>query len=237
MNHTVTALLLLVLTIVFSPAPAQTAPQSDLDALRSSLLERWERAQLEDPQTRRFETIGERRYRFSTERFPFDGELQVVNVSLDDLAGRVLGGYVIGMVEVELLDLPDGFMQRHAHSVAQWRSHHQFYHDERSGQWLSPAEWQRSFTDAAPPDHATGGGLGCIVNWVYVVLIVVFVAAVALLIRRASRQFRSAATAQDEALSGQRRALALSEQALENARQSRELLTEIRDLLREQARR
>jgi hypothetical protein len=229
--------LLGALVLILALAPPDDGPRAqdaeEREALKASLLARWEQAQREDPQTLRFERIGERRYRFATERFPFDGELQVVNLSIDGLEGWVADGYRIGVVEIQLMELPTGFLQRHAHSVSQWRSHHQFYADTQGGEWLTAAEWQRALTERAQTEPVTGGSLGCIVNWVYVVLIVVFVLAVAVLVRKASRQFRSATSAQDEALAGQRRALELSEQALDNARESREILTEIRDLLRE----
>jgi hypothetical protein len=229
-------IVVVLLAATMAVSGAQSQPSDGLDALRTSLLERWERAQREDPQTLRFEDLGEGRYRFHTERFPFDGELKVVNLGVDALDGWVTDDYRIGVVEVELKDLPEGFMQRHAYSVAQWRSHNQFYFDVRAGQWLTPAQWQNALSGPMPPEDAPQSAPGCIVDWVYVLLIAVFMLAVALLIGKASGQFRRATSAQDEALAGQRRALELSEQALENARESRLLLTEIRDLLHERNR-
>jgi hypothetical protein len=226
--------ILLLLAAAMTGFGAQAQPSDARDALKVSLLERWEGAQRDDPQTLRFEGLGEGRYRFHTERFPFDGELQVVNLSVDTLDGWITDDYRVGVVEIELKNLPEGFMQRHAYSVAQWRSRNQFYFAVSSGRWLTPAEWQRALSEPVPLEDVPQSTLGCIVDWVYVLLIVIFVLAVALLMRKASGQFRRATSTQDEALAGQRRALEISEQALENARETRRLLTEIRDLLREQ---
>lgn len=233
MRLAIPPILLLLLAAATAVPAAQSQSADALESLKDSLLERWERAQREDPQTLRFEALGGARYRFHTERFPFDGELEVVNLSVDTLDGWLTDDYRIGVVEVEIEDLPEGFMQRHAHSVAQWRSHNQFYFDVRDGRWLTPAEWQRALSAPEALEDARQSPLGCILDWVYVLLVAIFVLVVVLLMRKASGQFRRATSAQDEALAGQRRALELSQQVLENARETRLILSEIRDLLRE----
>lgn len=233
MRFTIPTVLLVLLAAATTVSAEQHQSAGGLDSLKVSLLERWERAQREDPQTLRFEGLGKGRYRFHTERFPFDGELEVVNVSVDTLDGWVADDYRIGVVEVELKDLPEGFTQRHAYSVGQWRSHNQFYLDVASGQWLTPAEWRQALSEPTLAAEVPRPALGCIVNWSYLLLIVIFVLALVVVIRKASRQYRKATAAQDAALAGQRRALELSEQVLENARETRLILSEIRDLLRE----
>lgn len=63
------ALCAAVLVIALAHATAQAQPS------QQSLVEAWERLQRSDPETLAFEKIAERRYRFRTSRFPFDGEL------------------------------------------------------------------------------------------------------------------------------------------------------------------
>ena len=82
---------------------------------RESALDAWVEIQQSDPQTLVFEKIGEKRYHFSTERFPYDGELDVVNVAIDDLG--IIGDDPldnrIAIIEVDFVDMPDEVRQRH----------------------------------------------------------------------------------------------------------------------------
>lgn len=72
------ALLAAVCVIALAQAVAQAQPS------QQSLVEAWEKVQRGDPETLAFEKIGERRYRFRTSRFPFDGELKILKATVDD---------------------------------------------------------------------------------------------------------------------------------------------------------
>ena len=61
--------------------PAKGGPPPD----EASLLRAWETAQRQSPGTEGLERTGDRRYRFKTSRFPFDGELVVLNLLIEPL--------------------------------------------------------------------------------------------------------------------------------------------------------
>jgi hypothetical protein len=80
-----------------------------------------EAAQRESPGTERLERTGDRRYRFKTRRFPFDGELVVLNLLIERLPLDEEPGYT-GTVEVELAGLPDDVRSRYVQSFARWQA-------------------------------------------------------------------------------------------------------------------
>lgn len=102
---------------------------------RAALLDAWERAQIADPKTLRFERAGPGRYRFATGYFPFDGELIVLDVRLapEDAATSLRHG----TVEVALADVTEEFYERHVTAVAAWHETHYFVFDGDSWRPLS----------------------------------------------------------------------------------------------------
>lgn len=106
-----------------------------------SLIQAWEAIQKKDPQIATFEKIEERRYKFKTKRFPFDGELNVLNVSIDEFNAFGEEGCTMGVVEVELVGLPDDFMTKYAYSYSTWSQNNCLYYDDKTGKWLSSKEY------------------------------------------------------------------------------------------------
>ena len=85
-----------------------------------SLIKAWEGFQKEDPKTIIFEKISKNHYRFKTERFPFDGELKILNLTVDEQTSSFEGGFVLGVVEVELINLPKDFLEKYSYSYSAW---------------------------------------------------------------------------------------------------------------------
>lgn len=103
-----------------------------------TLIESWEDIQRNDPKTIVFEKIEERRYKFKTERFPFDGELKILNITnMDNFDYKS----TVGFVELELVDLPDDFFQKYSYSYSAWTENNILYYNQETENWLSSKEY------------------------------------------------------------------------------------------------
>jgi uncharacterized membrane protein len=175
-----------------------------------------------------FERIEDGRYRFQTERFPFDGVLRVINVVIDDRHVNFGQGIVMGMVEVKLEEVSDEFHRDHAYSIGIWQSGNTLYFDQESEIWLDASEWQQQIMDQMP----FGGFWGwCSQNLFWVVFLILLVVMLWWVSRKANRQMNRATELQDKAMAEQERAIKLSEEALEISRDSNRLLRQILEAL------
>ncbi len=200
------------------------------DPMRESLLTAWENAQRSDRNTVVFEKLEEGRYRFQTERFPFDGEIRVNSVYIDDTAASYEEGAVFGVVEVELLDADDEFFRKYRQSYGYWMSGNTLYLDEATGGWLTSREWSENRMQ----------GFGCGSGWLswfasyywlfFLLILVVFLFFIG---RGARKQMKTAVAAQDKALSEQERAIKLTEHELELTEDTNRVLHEILGVLKE----
>ncbi len=202
---------------------AAVAGLGDLSPDKAALLQAWKQVQRDDPQTVLFEEIEPGRYSFETERFPYSGELRVLNVSLHEQAFGGDGVMRTGAVEVELVDLPEGFHERHSYSYGFWLQTHLLYAQD-DGPWMSSGAWQ---------EHAAGGfDSWCspfvdFFDWFWIGALVLLLVALSFAVRKADRQMKKAMSAQDQALSDQERVIRLSERALELSEDSNQVLREI----------
>jgi hypothetical protein len=216
-----------IASLAASLAVAVAAPDE------ASLLAAWEAAQRGDPKTVTFKRLGERRYRFATSRFPFDGELVVLNLSIDALP--VPGEAVTsGVVEVELAGAGEEFRQKYLHSYASWTGTHQFYWDAAAGRWLDRWAWARHVQGRVLARGGLGAGLVRAVSdnlfWIaFFALLLVFLG---LASQRANRQMKAAMAAQEQGLADQRRSLEMVERSLRLNEESNRLLGEILEQLR-----
>lgn len=115
-----------------------------------SLIEAWEGIQKNDPKTLIFEKISDKHYRFTTERFPFDGELRILNVTVDEQASSFEGGFFLGVVEVELIDLPKDFLEKYSYSYSVWIQNNILYYDTEEDKWLSDEEYYGKMKEKIP---------------------------------------------------------------------------------------
>lgn len=126
-------------SLLFLPgaARAQTPPTEE------SLIRAWEQVQKSDPATVAFEKKGDRLYGFATKRFPFDGELRILNTVIDDMG---MGGtdLVIGIIEAELVGASDDFFKKHSNSYGIWATTNTLHWDKKSIRWMSSREsWRQ----------------------------------------------------------------------------------------------
>lgn len=223
---------LLVLSLaagVVAGAFAKDGPPPD----EASLLEAWETAQRESPGTEVLERTGERRYRFRTSRFPFDGELVVLNLLIERLPLDEEPGYT-GTVEVELAGLPDDVRSRYVQSFARWQAGHTLFYDAGRGGWLTAEAWREARMEqlrgAFGPEPGLWGLLSANLFWIlFLVLLVAFLAHAS---RKATRQMKAALEAQRKAMDDQQLSLDMARRSIELNEQANRLLEEIRDTLR-----
>ena len=115
-----------------------------------SLIKAWEGFQKEDPKTIIFEKISKNHYRFKTERFPFDGELKILNLTVDEQTSSFEGGFVLGVVEVELINLPKDFLEKYSYSYSAWIQDNILYYDTEEEKWLSAEEYYGKMKEKMP---------------------------------------------------------------------------------------
>ncbi len=212
----VTAVILLAAFLSVSPARAH-------DGSAEGLLAAWEDVQRDDASTIVFEPVGDRVYRFHTNRFPYDGRLRVLNVSVDDTGHAPGMPFKLGFVEIELLDATEDFYTKYAQSYSLWQSRNTLYFDEEAGEWLSSMDWSSRLLD----ESAFSWPAALLSHWFWIALLAIFIAVVWRVTRRATRQFDSAMDAQDKALSSQDHAIKLTEHAVKIHEDSNRLLGEI----------
>jgi hypothetical protein len=128
------ALCAAVLVIALAHATAQAQPS------QQSLVEAWERLQRSDPETLAFEKIAERRYRFKTSRFPFDGELKILKATIDDSLADYEYGHVHGVIEYDLVGLSEEVVKKYGHSYESWEENNGLTFDKESSSWMSPEQ-------------------------------------------------------------------------------------------------
>jgi hypothetical protein len=115
--------------------------QGTSDPSKASLLKAWETIQKNDPQVIIFAMEGENLYRFKTEHFPFDGQLKVLNITVDDRLADTDFGQTMGVIEVELVDADQDFLSKHAYSYSIWARNNMLYFDQAQGRWLNSKEY------------------------------------------------------------------------------------------------
>lgn len=212
-----------VVLFVLSAAGIAAVSQPQKQPSEASLVSAWERARRSEASTAAFEKIGEGRYRFKTTAFPFDGELQVLGVSIGDpFAERYTEGITPGTVDTELVGLPEEIARKHAVAVARWQAGNTLYFDAGSGRWLSAREWQAKIAKK----YGRWSWVGWASTSFWVGFLLLLAAFMGFLARRSQRQMK-------EAMAGQKKALAEQERALELAQRGIRLTEEGNALLRE----
>src|SRR5262245_45165794 len=138
MKKLVTLLLLLLFPLVSLAASAATPAEDE-----AALLLAWEKAQLADPKTQVLEHTAPRKYRFTTERFPYEGSLEVKNIVIQESSPE----YVSGTVEV-VLDQPNSVLrEQFPASFPAWSLSNYMMKDMPSGRWVTMTEWSRTRRD------------------------------------------------------------------------------------------
>jgi len=136
--------LIVGLFFLFTPIILLAAPTEE------SLIVAWEDFQKNDSKTLIFKRLSSDRYRFKTDRFPFDGKLRVLNITVDEQMSGFEGSFIIGIVEVELLDLPEDFLEKYSYSYSAWVQSNILYYDKEDEEWLSVKEYYSKAKERIP---------------------------------------------------------------------------------------
>ncbi len=132
-------LLLLVLAAVLGLAglaragklPAEPEPDKD------TLLLAWERVQSQDPHTKKFEKLGERRYFLETDLFPFNNEIRILHLTVDDEYPEEIEGFIA----VELTGVDKAFRERYQNNFRVWNRHNSLIWSADVNKWLTGKEY------------------------------------------------------------------------------------------------
>ena len=198
---------------------------------RDGLLAAWEASVRDDPATVRFEALGDGRYRYETQRFPYDGGIEVNEVVIDDRGAEGPFGTVTGHVVVDLVDADDEFRRRHATSLGLWESGNTFMWDDDGDGWITVSDWSGRVQE----QYGSGwSGRLSVVFWP--AMLIGLLVTLWWFSRRANRQMKDAMAQQQEALEQQDRAMRMHEEGLELARESNRLLARILDSLESRGR-
>jgi hypothetical protein len=220
-----------LITVAVLGAPRLGAESAAPD--EASLLKAWEAAQRTSPGTEALEATGVRRYHFKTTRFPFDGELVVLNLLIEPLALDGEPGFT-GTVEVELVGLGEDVRSRYVQSFARWQAGHTLFYDGTRGEWLTSEVWREARMKQLRGTYGAAPGLWGLLSanlfWIlFLALLAVFLVHAS---RKATRQMKTALEAQKKALDDQQLSLDMARRSLELNEQANRLLEEIRDALR-----
>lgn len=130
------------------------APSGSDQKTEAALVAAWEQEQKSDPTTIKFEKTKDRQYHFSTKRFPFDGELIVRNVVLEDYPGVNQDGISTGTVEVELQGVNEEFHRTFAASYGKWITGNTLYWDPKAQHWLTSEQYFQQVRERIPKQMA-----------------------------------------------------------------------------------
>ncbi len=194
-----------------------------------SLIAAWEAVQKNDPKTEVFERVEPGVYQFRTSRFPYDGALRVVGMTIDETSMVGEDGWAMGIVEVELADLPDDFFMKHSRSYGVWEQGNILYFDPKAGAWMTPKQMQEQVSERA-------GGGACWLSWSGYFWVGILVVAIVFLVavsRKANKQMNKAMSAQDRVLADHQRVIELSERAVQLSEDSNRVLKEILEVMKE----
>src|SRR5574341_2480610 len=214
MRRTSGAIVMLFAVNFFIFVPALRAQPTE-----ESLIQAWENVQKQDPETITFKKLESRRYVFNTKRFPFDGELKILNVSIDASSWDVEDRNTIGVVEVELVRLPQDFLQKFGRSYSFWEKNNTLFYDKKDGRWLSSREFQSKMAREAKSLPASS--LMFLSGYFWVIIFVFIFVALLLASRKSTRSMKIAMQRQDQMMADYKRAMQLTE---ENTKILREIL-------------
>ena len=165
MNNTARIFILACLVIgLISPAFAA-------QPTKESLLAAWESLQKNDPETVTFEKLAEKHYRYKTNRLPFDGELKVHNLIVENRGGELYEDMIWGIVELELLNLPEDFQRNHLYSYAKWQQNNTLFFDNDTQEWL-PTE---KFAAKQSKEFKSDANTWSLVSWIIPIAMFAFV--------------------------------------------------------------
>nr|WP_086938952.1 hypothetical protein [Thaumasiovibrio occultus] len=127
----------------------------------ADFLLQWELQQQQSEFVETFEKRYEGVYFIKFAKIPFEGELKVHNVFLEDISGYDLMASIttMGSVEFELIDFPDEVFETFNQSYFKWHQLHTLYFDSVKQQWISANEYQQLIVSEVSPSSVSAMAL------------------------------------------------------------------------------
>jgi hypothetical protein len=195
----------------------------------ATLVSAWEQEQKSDPTTLKFEKLADRKYHFATKRFPFDGELLVRNVSIQEFGGEDDFGAASGTVEVELQNVGEEFHRTFAVSYGQWILGNTLSWDAKNQRWLTVEQNMKQLRERLSRIRP---GWSMLLSWGWLVIFLVILVALLFPLFRYNRRWKEITARNNRSLALTERAIQLSERNVQLQEEHAKLLQEIRDLLK-----
>jgi hypothetical protein len=112
---------------------------------KESLIAAWEEIQKADPETKVFEKISNGRYRFKTERFPYDGELVILNTVISPWWSDKDKEDFQGSLEVDFLGMPKEMQEKLSVSLWKWKNEtNTLWNRGKAGKWMKGTEYSKA---------------------------------------------------------------------------------------------
>ena len=222
-----TALILLVCLAMSSLVFAAEKPTED------SLIKAWEELQKSDLNTVTFEKIADRRYKFKTKLFPFDGELRINDATIENIEmGPYNNGFISGPLDIELVGLPKDVPQKYSRKYSVWARNNTLYYDKKVGKWLSLQEFQGAMAEITR-ERSKASGLSS--NYVYIAAIAAILLVLAIFIyfiQRTGQAVKSSLQRQADAIAQVERSIQLNEKDMQLGEETNKILKEILEVLK-----
>ena len=194
-----------------------------------SLIQAWENIQKNDPKVLVFEKMKDNDYKFKTDHFPYDGELRVKGVLMDDVGTRQEDDYIFGTVQVELVGLPTNFLQQHSYNYSVWSRNNTLFYNKKTHNWITSKEFQNAMADRVSRMRGSSWGLA---DLLMIVALILCALAVLYVLRKNRNYMKTAMQKQDEGLARYETAIQLSEKGVQLTEETNKLLKEILDNLK-----
>lgn len=216
-------LLILTALVMLLICPVYAQPTGE------SLIQAWEKIQKSDPKVLNLEKLGDNHYKFKTDHFPFDGELQIKGVIMDDVGTKHDTEYIFGTIQTELIGLPANFLQQYSYDYSTWSRNNTLYYDKKDGSWISSKQFQDAMTNRTAKLNKSNCG---ILDFSIIALVVVGIVIVFRIFQRNKKYMNTALQKQEEGLAKYDIAVQQSEKALQLSEETNNLLKEILDVLK-----
>lgn len=203
---------------------------------RESLIESWETHVAALPGTAEFEVLDDGVYRLRDTDLPYDGEVKLVGalVRAAESPGFDTGFSHFGMVEIELVDLPEERLS--SQSYYYWLADRQTLHySETEQRWMSPIAYQSAITEQYSSD-VSFQGLSFMLNygiWVFLIALIIFVfVAVSRQAKKAGSLMEQTETINRRASDNLDRSERMQDEVMAISREMRDLHSENNELLK-----
>lgn len=220
MKHASYVNILIVICFWLMPSVSLAQPTEE------NLVQAWENIQQTDPKNEVFEKIGKNTYKFKTKWFPFDGSLRILNVTIDDRNKHIpsMYNYTMGVVEVELIDLPNDFTQKHSYSYSLWAGGNMLYYVGDDNKWVTYNELFDKKESEYKGDF-TGGFLSIIAdNLFLIVFILVLIPLLLIITKKQQKRYQRYLDNSEEKIN---KSFELNQESLELTKESLDIQKKI----------